>query len=1118
MGPAAVLSIIVSANTKEATAALARTQGQLKATAATAEASAASSAASWGTAGKSMKKAGKSMTRHVSLPLAAVGAVAIKTSMDFHRSMGLVSQQAGASAGEVKKLEGRVLDLAKSSQFGPKELADALFHVESVGFRGAKAMEVLKSASDLATVGNSDLESTTYALVSAQKSGIKGTETLTKTIGTMNAIIGNGDMRMDQFTASLSSGLLVTGQQLGITLKDVGAALDVMTEKGIPAQAAATALNMGLKRMASLTPQGATALKSIGIDAHDLSKTMRTEGLLPAMKMLSEHLHTVGKDARTDILTAAFGAKSSKAILALVNDTGELDKKMRAITKGQGNFNEKLAEANKLAKVRIKKAWSDIQVSLVKLGDVLIPIVLPALVRLAHHVETIATWFSKLPKPVKQVTVEFGLLLIVAGPLLSMFGSMAIGMATLSGTFPALIAGTEGAGLAMVGLAAGPLAAVIIAVGALAFGMNKLGTHMKIPQGIAQAWTDSFNKLVPKFKDMSAAQRNWTIAGIQNAVAQGKMAKSTGDAWIASLQRIDAAQSKVASVPWTFGTKIAAQGRITLQSLVGLESGLKQMGPKMKVRGAETAVAIAVGLEKAGKIPLGVAMALRAQLEKDLGIRAIKVIDPAKLAMRKLQDQFDKLGSIKAPKFPGLDLKPLDDSIAKVKSGIKALGNIKNPNWNLDVGAKADTAGAKKAGAAVKKAASGKATVQVGVGGNATGQAKSTFQKVKGIVGRVIGFVFGFPNVSRPANKTWSTAFGILRRLITTPVKTQPANSPLSVYQAIKSVFSPITQLVKIVTQGSPRAKGDKDFHGGAAIVGEKGRELATLPNGTMTMLGKHGTQLTVLPKHTEILTNAETESLMRLGIPGFAKGTKKATKRLKAAINAAAGAIARSEEGVDIATRTAGFPNSEAGTEIGPGEKSNLISLNEALLALLKKQDKAVKKAKRKFRHADSTTKGSAKSLIQDIEGVTGRGGKIFDVKETLANLRFGTLDSGGGSSEDLVALLKEQLTQSQLAFGVSQAQFKVLKDLPAFGGSFAQGGIVPGPAGVPRTIIAHGGESVGQGGPLRIEVHGDIVSDHKNPIQAFLGSREFDVAVQKSNRKASKRGNRPLASGGRV
>lgn len=69
-----------------------------------------------------------------------------------------------------------------------------------------------------------------------------------------------------------------------------------------------------------------------------------------------------------------------------------------------------------------------------------------------------------------------------------------------------------------------------------------------------------------------------------------------------------------------------------------------------------------------------------------------------------------------------------------------------------------------------------------------------------------------------------------------------------------------------------------------------------------------------------------------------------------------------------------------------------------------------------------------------------------------------------------------------------------------PMFAGFFARGGVVPGPAGAPRTIVAHGGETVTPAGqPLQITFVGDL-GDH---IRTEVG-RGVKVSDRKLGRKA--------------
>jgi len=117
---------------------------------------------------------------------------------------------------------------------GPNELATGLYHVESAGLRGAKALEVLRAAAKGAQIGHADLESVTNALIAANRSGIRGVGDMSAAMGQLNAIVGTGNMRMEDLSQSLSSGVLSSARGFGLSLRDVGSALATLTDAGVP--------------------------------------------------------------------------------------------------------------------------------------------------------------------------------------------------------------------------------------------------------------------------------------------------------------------------------------------------------------------------------------------------------------------------------------------------------------------------------------------------------------------------------------------------------------------------------------------------------------------------------------------------------------------------------------------------------------------------------------------------------------------------------------------------------------------------------------------------------------------------------------------------------------------
>lgn len=306
------------------------------------------------------------------LGIGAVVAVAAgHLSIDFNQAMELSHTQAGATAKEVSNLSGKVLELAKHSEFAPKELADGLYRVESAGLRGGKALDVLDKAQKLAMVGQSDLQDTTYALVAAMNSGVKGTETASKTVGTLNAAVGEGNMRMTDLTGALATGVLPAARAFGLGLTDVTSALDVMTRSGTPATAAATRLRMTFSLMAAPTKQATEALGTIGLSQTTLAKDMRKpEGIVKAISDLHDHLQSLSKVQQAQVISQAFGGgRTSAGILTLVQNVGQLGQIYDETGKKAKDFGSDVKSQMEQPGARLKVAENQIQVALIQLGD-----------------------------------------------------------------------------------------------------------------------------------------------------------------------------------------------------------------------------------------------------------------------------------------------------------------------------------------------------------------------------------------------------------------------------------------------------------------------------------------------------------------------------------------------------------------------------------------------------------------------------------------------------------------------------------------------------------------------------------------------------------------------------
>lgn len=406
----------------------------------------------------------------VSLPLLATGGIAIKMGLDFEAAMSRLHTQAGFAETDVKQLEAAVLKAAPALRRTPTELAEGLYHVASVGIPARDAMRVMEAASIGANIGASNLMSTANGLVIVMKNMGQGAGAAKEDMALLNEIVGAGNLHMEDLVTSLGK-VLPQAKVFGLGLRDVGAALDVLTARGMDAHMAATRLAMSFNLLGAPKPAASKALSEIGLSATKLGEDLRKpEGVLVAVRDLRDHLDAAfppgrklnvdeeraalqtykttleaageqgktltkhleefadklsqthsAETAQAAILSAAFGGgRQSGAILALVQNVDDLRKSYQRLPEGAQalkRLQDAQATWEKTSQAQLDAVKASFTTTLTSIGQNLAPVVLPVLKDIAGDVEHIVHAFEKLPTPVQHVAEAFIGLVAIAGPL-----------------------------------------------------------------------------------------------------------------------------------------------------------------------------------------------------------------------------------------------------------------------------------------------------------------------------------------------------------------------------------------------------------------------------------------------------------------------------------------------------------------------------------------------------------------------------------------------------------------------------------------------------------------------------------------------------------------------------
>lgn len=411
--------------------------------------------------------------------IAGIGYESVKMAVNFQSSMETLVTQAGVPKSALAGLKTGVLALAGQVGFSPDSLAEALYHVESsfasVGIKGPQALNLLKIAAEGAAVGHADLTDVTNALDATIVAGVPGIKSYSGAMGALNAIVGSGDMTMQNLADALGTGVMAVAKSFGQNIYQVGAALAVLGDNNIRGAKAATDLRMAWQAVQAPLVAGIPVLQKLGLTSTELASTMEHHGLSQAIVQFIAHL----KESKVPVsdwgqyMTEIFGKKAGVGIGILTDQIGRLQSKFPDLEHGASGFGSAWAATKQTVSVEVKQVEGAFDSLMITIGDKVLP-----------------------------VASEFlGFLLRNRGPVLAFAGAFG----TLVAALALFTVTTRIAGAAMaildIEMDANPIGLVVVAVAALVIGLYELYKHFRIVREavadvasfFAGAWRDAMH-------------------------------------------------------------------------------------------------------------------------------------------------------------------------------------------------------------------------------------------------------------------------------------------------------------------------------------------------------------------------------------------------------------------------------------------------------------------------------------------------------------------------------------------------------------------------------------------------------------------------------------------------
>jgi TP901 family phage tail tape measure protein len=417
----------------------------------------------------------------------------VKMAANYQQSLTLISNLAHVSKSDVKSLGSGVLDLAGQVGFSPDSLAEAAYHVESsfasMGISSKTALEMVKIAAEGAAVGQANLVDVQNALDAAIASGIPGVQNMSQGMGALLAIVGSGDMTMQDLADALGTGVLAVVKQYGLTLTDAGAALAVFGDNNIRGAQAATDLKMTVQGFSQPAAGAKKIFDDWGWSLDHLQKDMQKGGLKLALNDLNDQFNKMGVTAaqRGPMLLDMFGKKSGNGISILMAQMDRVNSKYPELAKGANGF----ADAWKAQSQTFNQQMKNLQMGVEALGIKIGTALLPYAQKLLGWLQQGIGWLTHHKVAVQALAAAIGSMLVVG-----------------------LVAATVAVGEFTVALLTNPATWVVVGIMAIVAGLVLLVTHWK------QVWgwiSSNFPAVASAFRavwtgTMAAFHLVWKIA------------------------------------------------------------------------------------------------------------------------------------------------------------------------------------------------------------------------------------------------------------------------------------------------------------------------------------------------------------------------------------------------------------------------------------------------------------------------------------------------------------------------------------------------------------------------------------------------------------------------------
>ena len=531
--------------------------------------------------GRGIANVGQGLTTAITLPVAAAGTAAFNNFANVDKTLRLVRQTMGSTAGEAKTLESALLKAASGSVFSMQDAAEASLNFARAGFTAQQAADMVAPSFALAAGTATDLSTVTEGLGAVMK--LYGADTSEAAHYADVFAQAQGQANTDvqgMFDAMTNAGSMFA--TVGWSVNDLAVATGLLGDALKDGSEAGNGLKSGLANLAG--NDAATAmLEKLGVEV--INDKGEFESFIDVQERLHNAFADLTQEEQVNAATALFGKNRMDMWLAIIRKApSEVQGLTRALDDVDGKAQSMADALMGGAGGATESLASSLDALSYSIGSFLDKYATPVIKKITDLVDK----FNALDDSTKDQIVKWAGIAAAVGPALLVFGKVTMGVGKLVTTIGKIGGAISRAGSLMAALAT-PGGIVIAVLAAIGIAIALVVTHWDQVKAAAQSFfnqirplitflQDQWNELVTSLKSTWESHLKPVWEGFKNAVS---------DTWTAVqpiLLRIAEIVKDVFEIKFKFAIEVAVEIfkfmsefiGTTIETIVGVFNGYNE--------------------------------------------------------------------------------------------------------------------------------------------------------------------------------------------------------------------------------------------------------------------------------------------------------------------------------------------------------------------------------------------------------------------------------------------------------------------------------------------------------------------------------------------------------------